>query len=90
MTSPSERPTRTAGFTLIELLVVLAIILLLLAFVPSVTAGVGGLRLRSAARALTATLREMQATALGSGREIALTIDMPARRWRSSPKRRRP
>ena len=80
----TSRFDRQAGFTLIELLVVLAVIALLLALVPSLTAGIGGMRFRTAARALTAELREMQATALGSGREITLAFDPRERSWRSS------
>ena len=84
MISLSDRHAGCAGFTLIELLVVLAVISLLLVFVPAVTAGIGGVRFRAAAREFTAMLREMQASALGSGREIDLAIDTQARSWRSS------
>jgi len=84
MTSPCDRWVGRAGFTLIELLVVLAIISLLLALVPNVTGGIGGVRFRGAARELTAQLREMQAMALGTGNEITFAIDPRGRFWRSS------
>jgi general secretion pathway protein H len=80
----TSRSDRRAGFTLIELLVVLAVISLLLAFVPAIGGGLGGMRFRAAARDLTAALRETQAAAFGSGREITLTIDPQRRVWRSN------
>lgn len=74
---------RDAGFSLLEMMIALAILAL-----ASTIAGVAfsrssvGFRFDAAAQELALSLREAQARALRSGRDVALTIDVDKRSYR--------
>ena len=82
MTSPAKRK-RSAGFTLIELLIVITIMGLALALI----AGHGpmrsaGLEENGTASDLAGGLREARALAIVQNRQVVLTVDLSAHRWR--------
>ena len=78
--------TRAAatGFTLIELLVVLAIIALAMIAVPSIVAGLPGVRLRAATDDMVATLRGLHEEAIRRQDTTELILDPVARAYRDS------
>jgi len=66
--SPRAGINGSAGFTLLELLVVLTIFALSLAIVgPSVSSGLTGLKMKTSARTLAASLNHARSRAQGSG-----------------------
>lgn len=70
------------GFTLVELLVVFAIMGLMLALAsPRIQNALPGFELRTAARELTAALRETRALAVRGGEPAALVLDLAAGRY---------
>lgn len=72
---------RQRGFTLIELIVVLVVAALLMAAVPGLfSAAFPGVELKSAARRTAATLRLARESAIRSGRESVLLVDLAAHR----------
>jgi general secretion pathway protein H len=69
------------GFTLVELLVVLAIAALLLtAAPPLISAAFPGVELKAAARRTLSTLVLARETAIRTGADVALTVDVEGRR----------
>ena len=69
------------GFTLVELLVVLAIAALLLSVVPPMlSAAMPGVELKSAARRIMSSLSLARETAIRSGSDVALVVDVEQRR----------
>src|SRR5471030_1817253 len=87
MTSPAKqvlaRHGRSAGFTLIELLIVITIMGLALALI----AGHGpmrsvGLEENGTASDLAGGLREARAQAIAQNKQVVLTVDIAAHRWR--------
>src|SRR5277367_3499203 len=82
MISPAKQ-RREAGFTLIELLIVITIMGLALALL----AGHGplrsaGLEENGTASELAGGLREARAQAIVQNRQVVLTVDLAAHRWR--------
>lgn len=76
------------GFTLLELLVVLAIIGLVLAFVPGfVLRGQSGLDVDVAARAIGDALRQARGRAVLENREQVFALDVEERLFRASDQR---
>lgn len=79
---PHARSARDAGFSLLEIMIALAILALAVTLV-----GVGfarssaGFRFDAAAQDLALSLREAQARALRSGREVAVAINVEGRRY---------
>lgn len=74
------RQLRMRGFTLLELLVVLGILLLIITVVPpSLSPALDKVRTRSAARDVVAVLRLARNTAVASGRETTLSVDVSGR-----------
>ncbi len=74
-----EPHRRGPGFTLVELLVVLAIAALVLTAVPPlISAALPGVELKSAARRTAASLRLARETAVRSGSDAALVVDIEA------------
>lgn len=72
---------RAAGFTLVEIVVVLAVAALLMTAVPTLfDAMLPGVQLKGAARRTMATLRLARDTAVRTGVDTALVIDVEARR----------
>lgn len=68
---------REAGFSLLEIMIALAILALAVALVGVAFARSStGFRFDAAAQELTLTLREAQARALRSGRDMAVVIDV--------------
>jgi general secretion pathway protein H len=68
-----------SGFTLVELLVVLAIAALVLTAVPPlISAALPGVELKGAARRTLASLRLTRETAIRTGRNAALVVDVEA------------
>ncbi len=90
MTRPSRLPgrlptartrARGSGFTLIEIVVVLAVAALLMTAVPPLFEAVmPGVQIKGAARRTVAALRLARDTAIRTGSEIALVVDVEARR----------
>ena len=76
------------GFTLIELLVVLTIMALAMAAVPAIVAGLPGIRLRTAADEMVATLRELHQQAIRRGETTEVILDPAARAYRISTVKR--
>ena len=72
------------GFTLVELLVVMVIIALLMTAVPSLIAGLPGVRLRAAADEMAERLKRLHGEALRRGATMALIVDPAARTYRIS------
>lgn len=71
---------RVSGFTLVELLVVLAIAALALTAVPPlISAALPGVELKGAARRTLASLRLARETAIRTGTDAALVVDVEAR-----------
>lgn len=81
----TRREGRRQGFSLIELLVVLAVIALIAAVVPRIILGLPGIRLRSAADGMVATLKELHDQAIRRGMTTELILDPAARVYRISP-----
>ena len=81
-----QRVTTTArpnGFTLVELLVVLAVIGLIIALAPiAMYSAMPSLELRTTTRELAAALRSTRSAAIRDNREMALTLDLEAGRYR--------
>ena len=72
---------RGAGFTLIEIVVVLAVAALMMTAVPPLfDAVLPGVELKGAARRTLASLRLARDTAIRTGGDTALTIDVESRR----------
>lgn len=82
---PSEMSARDAGFSLLEIMIALAILALAVGLV-----GVGfarsssGFRFDAATQDLALSLREANARALRSGREVAVVIDVDGRQYQLS------
>jgi len=72
------------GFTLIEMLVVLTIVVLVMAIVPSVFAGISGSRLRAAGDEMIGRLREARGEAMQRGTMTELVLDPVRRVYRLS------
>src|SRR5260221_10972811 len=67
-----------SGFTLIELMVVLLVLAAAVAFaLPRLESAMPGLKLRQTARELVVMLRAAQRQAIGSGRDVAVELDLP-------------
>ena len=80
----------SAGFTLLELLVVMGILVLALTLTPPLfSSTLEGLQVKRAARELTAALRLARSSAVSSGREIALAVDVETRGFTLNQKTRR-
>jgi general secretion pathway protein H len=76
------------GFTLLELLVVMAIIALILAFIPGfVLRGQPGLDVDVAARAVGDALREARSQAVLQNREQVFALDVEQRLFRAGERR---
>jgi general secretion pathway protein H len=76
------------GFTLLELLVVMAIIALILAFIPGfVLRGQPGLDVDVAARAVGDALREARSQAVLRNREQVFALDVEERLFRAGERR---
>jgi general secretion pathway protein H len=76
------------GFTLLELLVVLAIVSLILAFIPGVVLrGQPGLDVDVAARAIADALREVRSQAVLQNREQLFALDVEERLFRAGAQR---
>jgi general secretion pathway protein H len=76
------------GFTLLELLVVLAIIALILAFIPGfVLRGQPGLDVDVAARAVGDALRQARSQAVLQNREQVFALDVEQRLFRAGERR---
>lgn len=72
---------RRRGFTLVELLVVMAVAALMMAAVPSLfSAALPGVELKAAARRTMASLRLARETAIRTGSDTALVVDVERRR----------
>ncbi len=83
--SHSSRGRSVAGFTLVELLVVLTIVALVSAVaLPRLATAGAGARVRAAASALAAGLREARADALTFGRDTTVTLDLESGRMASA------
>ena len=70
--------------TLVELVVVLTIIALAMTAVPAIVAGLPGIRLRTAADEMVATLRELHQQAIRRGESTELFLDPAERTYRVS------
>ena len=76
---PGPAGGRGGGFTLVELLVVLAIAALLLTAVPPlISAAFPGVELKGAARRTLAALRLARESAIRTGSDTALVVDVEA------------
>ncbi len=72
---------RLLGFTLLELIVVLAIAALAMAVVPPlISAALPGVELKAAARRTMANLRLARETAIRTGADASLVVDVEERR----------
>lgn len=72
-----------AGFSLLEIMIALAILALSVALVGAAFGRSSiGFRFDATAQELTLNLREAQARALRSGRDVAIVIDVDTRRYR--------
>lgn len=70
------------GFTLIELLVVMAVLTLVLVFVPPIfSSGLSTAALKAAARDVAAGLRQARSEAITQNMEVAVIIDVENRRY---------
>jgi general secretion pathway protein H len=79
--APRPPAARRRGFTLVELLVVLAIAALMLTAVPPlISAAFPGVELKAAARRTLSTLRLARETAIRTGADTALIVDVQERR----------
>jgi general secretion pathway protein H len=79
--SPRSARAPGLGFTLVELLVVLALAALLMTAVPPLfSAAFPGIELKAAARRTMASLRLARETAIRTGTDTALVVDVEARR----------
>ena len=77
----ATRRRRLFGFTLLELIMVLAIAALVMAVVPPlISAALPGVELKAAARRTMASLRLARETAIRTGSDAALVVDVEARR----------
>jgi type II secretion system protein H len=79
------QPSPAAGFTLIELLVVLAILAILAVAIPSLTAGLPGVRLRAEAMRLSETMRQLHDDAIRQGVDREITFDLVTRHYTVPP-----
>ncbi len=71
-----------AGYTLVELLVVLAILGLITAIaLPMFANALPGAELKAAARNLGADMRLARSRAIAGNRDVALSVDLPERRY---------
>lgn len=78
----SARPGAPRGFTLVELLVVLALLALVAALVPpSFERLRESMQYRDTLRRVLGDLRTARQQAVGQGREVRFTIDLPARTY---------
>lgn len=78
------------GFTLLELLVVMGILVLALTVMPPLfSSSLDGLQVKRAARDLAAALRLARSSAVSSGREITLAVDVEARGFSLNHENRR-
>jgi general secretion pathway protein H len=81
--SSKERASREAGFSLLEMLIALAILALAVTLVGvAFSRSSAGFRFEAAAQELALNLREAQARALRSGRDVAVVIDVDSRIYR--------
>jgi general secretion pathway protein H len=87
-TRRSAAPLGFAGFSLIELLVVLAIMALAVVAVPNIVAGLPGLRLRTAADDIVASLRELHERAILGAGMTELILEPKTRTYRLSTEAR--
>jgi len=77
---PNSSDSQEAGFSLLEIMVALAILALAVALVGVAFARSStGFRFEAAAQELTLSLREAQARALRTGRDVAVVIDVDRR-----------
>ena len=78
--APGRAPRAGRGFTMVELLVVMAIAALLLTAVPPlISAAFPGVELKAAARRTAAALRLARETAIRTGADAALVVDVQER-----------
>jgi general secretion pathway protein H len=79
---PQLGSRREAGFSLLEIMIALAIMALAVSLVGVAFArSSAGFRFDAATQDLALSLREAQARALRSGREVSVSIDVDARRY---------
>lgn len=84
----SMQAGRAGGFSLLEMLLVVALIAAVgVLTATSLTGGMDGVRLRSAAKQVGAQLRFTRAQAIATGRPQRFTIDPAAHAW-TAPKQR--
>ena len=77
-----SRPRLPRGFTLIELLVVLAVLALIVALVPPAFERLReSMQYRDTLRRVLTDLRTARQQAIGEGREVRFSIDLPARTY---------
>jgi len=80
----NQRETSLEGFTLVEMLVVLSILTFAAVFaMPQLSRGSERMRLDTAAHEIAAALRATRAAAMTGSRQMALTIDVERRTFRS-------
>ncbi len=79
---PALSPRPSGGFSLIELLLVIALIAVIgVLAATALSGGMGGIRLRAAAKEIAAQLRFTRAQAIATGRPQRFSIDPRAHAW---------